>query len=279
MKHIQENIVENSATIAFIHLKGGTGKTTSCINIAGWLVKMNKKVLVVDLDPQGNVTAGLGIDRKTIEYSISDVLLGQKDIRKIILETGAGVYVAPSSIDLLAIENFMAGQADKTYLLKNSLESVEKYFDYILIDVPPGSNLLMLNGIVSSRDIIIPLDSGVFAYETMETLKTVVGYLYKELHIETTVLMVLLRESSPFVFDGGQMRDVRNLLERFLITHNMSGVEICKIPFSRKIHRAQMKGMPISHYAPHSPVGKVYKRIAKSILMIDEGGKIKAKKS
>jgi chromosome partitioning protein len=192
---------EDTRTIAFVHHKGGTGKTTSCLNIAGWLTKMKKKVLVIDLDPQGNATSGLGIDRTTIDSSIFDVLFGQKHIEEVIVQTDSGVYLAPSSIDLLAAETHMAGQANNTSLLKQKLEDTKEYFDYVLIDLPPGSTLLMINGIVASENIIIPLDSGVFAYETLDTLKTLVLDINEELKTQTNVLMVLLREYSTSLLD------------------------------------------------------------------------------
>lgn len=263
-----ESGTQGAKAIAFVHHKGGTGKTTSCINIAGWLAKMKKQVLVVDLDPQGNATAGLGVDRNTIDSSIYDVFFGQHSINEVILETDSGVYLTPSSLDLLAAETHMAGQINNTVILRRNLKEIEKYFDYILIDVPPGSTLLMINGIVACENIIIPLDSGVFAFETMEALKTLVIDLNDELGVEANIMMMLLRKysTSISVFDRGLTKEIKNLLKGFVAENITSSVKIFTIPFSAKICRAQMKGVPISHYAPHSNVGRVYKRIAKEIL-------------
>ncbi|MFB0559971.1 MAG: ParA family protein [Candidatus Lokiarchaeia archaeon] len=266
----EDSKLQKAKIIAFVHHKGGTGKTTSCLNIAGWLVRMEKQVLVVDLDPQGNATTGLGIDRSTIEVSIYDVLLGQRNIEEVILETDSGIYLAPSSIDLLTAETRMAGKINNTTILRESLRNVVRHFDYILIDVPPGSTLLMINGIVASQNIIVPLDSGVFAYETMETLKVLVLDLNEELGIEPNVMMVLLREYSSSIFDKGPTEGVKKLIKRFLAANVTSKVEIFTIPFSRNVYRAQMKGTPISHYAPFSDVGKAYKKIAKEILNKEE---------
>ena len=254
--------------IAFVHHKGGTGKTTSCLNIAGWLAKMGKQVLVVDLDPQGNATAGLGIDRKSLDNSVYDVFFGQHSIEEVVLETDSRIYLAPSSLDLLAAETQMAGQINNTRILRENLGEIEKHFDYILIDVPPGSTLLMINGIVASENIIIPLDSGVFAYETMETLKTLVLDLSDELGVETNVMMMLLRDYSTSIslFDQGLTRQIYRLVKEFLAVNNIPTVKIFSIPFSRKVHGAQMKGMPISHHAPFSDVGRSYKKITKEIL-------------
>jgi len=252
--------------IAFVHHKGGTGKTTSCINIAGWLAKMNKQVLVVDLDPQGNATSGLGVDRNSVDSSIYDVFFGQQTIEKIILETDSGVYLAPSSLDLLAAEIHMAGQINNTNILKKELSSIENNFDYILIDVPPGSTLLMINGMVAAENIIIPLDSGVFAFETMETLRTLIIDIYEELGVEINVIMMLLRAYSITFFDRTPTQEVRKLLKGFLSSNLSLSIEILLIPFSRKIYKAQMRGKPISHYAPFSDVGRAYKRVAKKII-------------
>jgi len=266
----EDSELQKAKIIAFVHHKGGTGKTTSCLNIAGWLVRMEKQVLVVDLDPQGNATTGLGIDRGTIEVSIYDVLLGQRNIEEVILETDSGIYLAPSSIDLLTAETRMAGKINNTTILRESLRNVVRHFDYILIDVPPGSTLLMINGIVVSQNIIVPLDSGVFAYETMETLKVLVLDLNEELGIEPNVMMVLLREYSSSIFDKGPTKGVKKLVKGFLKANVTSKVEVFTIPFSRNVYRAQMKGTPISHYAPFSDVGRAYKRIAKEILNKEE---------
>lgn len=257
----------DTKSIAFVHHKGGTGKTTSCLNIAGWLVRMKKKVLVVDLDPQGNATCGLGIDRKTLEGSIYDVFFGQHNIEEVIIETDSGIHLVPSSIDLLAAETHMAGQINNTTLLKESLIDMEQYFDYILMDVPPGSTLLMINGIVASRNIIIPLDSGVFAYETLDTLKTLVLDLRDELGVETNVMMMLLkRYPGVNTLFGNPTREMKKALKEFLEENNIPSVGLFTIPFSINIYKAQMMGKPISHYAPRSDVGRVYKGIAKEIL-------------
>jgi chromosome partitioning protein len=265
-KQEDENETQSAMTIAFVHHKGGTGKTTSCLNIAGWLVKMEQKVLVVDLDPQGNATAGLGVDRNTCEGTIYDVFFGQRHIEEVILETDSGVYLAPSSVDLLAAETHMVGKINNTAILGDNLVRIEKYFDYILTDISAGSTLLGINGIVAASNIIIPLDSGIFGYEAMETLKTLVIDLNEELGVEANVMMILLREYSASVFDNSATRQVRKMLKDFLTSNNIPEVKIFTIPFSRKVYKAQMKGMPISHYAPFSHVGRVYKRIAKEIL-------------
>jgi chromosome partitioning protein len=256
----------HAVSIAFVHHKGGTGKTTSCLNVAGWLARMDKKVLVIDLDPQGNATAGLRVDRKTLDTSIYDVLLGYRNIRDVILETDSGIYLAPSSMDLLAAETLMAGKMQNSHILKRQLGCIGDYFDYILIDVPPGSTLLMINGMVASENIIIPLDSGIFAFEAMETLKTLVIDLSQELGIEINILMALVRQCGSSILDKGPTREVIKMIKNFFDANKIPMVKICTIPFSLNVYRAQIKGIPISHYAPHSHVGRVFKSITQYIV-------------
>ena len=236
----EQNTHSGAQRIAFVHHKGGTGKTTSCINVAGWLAKMNKKVLVVDLDPQGNAVAALGVDRKRVEGSLYEVLFSKTNIEEVILETDAGIWLVPSSIDLLSAERQMSNQANHAFLLLDALKSIEKRFDYILIDVGPGSTLLMINGIVAAGNIIVPLDSGVFAYETLETLKTLVLDLEQELGIETNVMMILLRDYSTSIFDTifarGPTRAIKDLVSEFLMSNQMPTVKIHSIPYSKKVY-------------------------------------------
>lgn len=262
MKETNISPAKKAETIAFVHIKGGTGKTTSALNVAGWLKKMKQKVLVVDMDPQGSATAGLGVDKKTIDTSMYHVLFEQKDMNQIMLETNSGVFLAPSSIDLLSAEINGNGLNDNLRVLSNSLVDVENYFDYILLDLPPGSNFLMINGIVAAQNIIIPMNAGIFSFETLEILKTLIIELDEDMQVETNLQMILLRE----YFSGWRYRKVKKLLKEFLIENNISDVKIFKVPFSERVFKSQIKGMPISHCAPFSGIGRKYKKIAKYVL-------------
>jgi chromosome partitioning protein len=124
----------------------------------------------------------------------------------------------------------------------------------------------MSNGIVASGNIIIPLESGVFAYEALETLKTFIIDLHEELRVETNVMMIVLREYSASFMDKRTTNSVKKLLRRFLIENDIPQVKIFTMPFSRQVYWSQMKGMPISHYAPFSDVGRGYRGLAKELL-------------
>jgi chromosome partitioning protein len=266
MKNIEKFDRHRAKRIAFVHHKGGTGKTTSCLNIAGWLNKLDQKVLVIDLDPQGNATAGLGVDVKSVTTSIADVLCGNNSIEDALLETDSGIYLIPATLDLLESETYLALQLNPTTLLRDKIVNLSKQFNYILFDAPPGSGLLMINSIIAAKNIIIPLDSGVFGFETLETLKIILQDIQQKHNIEITILMAILKNFSASFFDRGLTRNIKKLVEEFFAVNELEGCPVSAIPFSKKIYQAQYLGLPISHYAPKTRVGRAYRRIAKEII-------------
>jgi chromosome partitioning protein len=267
-----KNIGHNYAKrIAFVHHKGGTGKTTACLNIAGWLTKLNQKVLVIDLDPQANATTGLGVDLKSIESSMYDVLLQQSTIHEIILETHSGVYLAPATVSLLSAEMELAKKPNAMNILENKLEEAGTYFNFILIDSPPGSSLLMINGILAAKDIIIPLDTGVFGFETLDTLKTLILTLEDDYDVSINIMMTLLKVFSPSLLRNGLTKKIRKMITHYFSINGLQACTIFDVPVSKKVCLAQMHGLPISHYAPNSTVSGVYQKIAKEILRYNKG--------
>ena len=208
--------------IAFAHHKGGSGKTTSCINVAGYLALFGKRVLVVDLDPQGCATSGMGID--------NGLVLSKKNLKDSILETKSGVHIVPHP---LGIDDF-----------ERELNGVEGYYDYILIDPPPG----VVAGAISLSDFaIIPLD-GLFALEGLEGL----AKSLKEIK-RAKPRMAILNKVKLF---GNWAAGVE-----------LQGIEgVFAVPYSNKVHMSQVKGLPLSHFAPNSRVGRAYKKIAQEVL-------------
>ncbi len=165
--------------ISFASHKGGTGKTTSCVNVAGFLSKKGRKVLLVDFDPQANATSGLGLNGSSVEHSIYDAVLGRcggyenMPVTEIILETGIeNLHIAPSELDLSVAEIVMQNAKNRTGILSGILEEVKPSYDYILIDLPTGMGLLKINGLCASDHAVVPLDPGVFSLEAIHNLKT-----------------------------------------------------------------------------------------------------------
>ncbi len=165
--------------VAFAHHKGGTGKTTSCLNIAGFLQKDGMKVLVVDCDPQANATVGLGINPETLELSMYDVFMsifeGYPDvaINDVIVPTASGVDLAPATLDLVGVEPYLYSIEDRAGLLREALTGVRNVYDFILIDTPPSMGQFVINGLVAADHTVVTLDPGTFALKGMEELSTI----------------------------------------------------------------------------------------------------------
>jgi len=257
--------------IAFANHKGGSGKTTSCLSIAGYLAKSGNKVLVVDFDPQANATSGLGIDPMALDTSIYDAVLGQCNghegapITQVIVDTGVeNLDVAPAEFDLGVAEVLMQRAKDRAGILNRILEEVGPLYDYILIDVPSSSGLLMVNGLCAADQAVVPLDPSIFALETLDNLKASFRDV-KQIagHSINQITAVLVRYVKPHVFSRvfGKRNPSQDVEERLREMFH----SVFVVPESMEIYGAQCQRMPISHYAPKSKVGKAYAQIAKSI--------------
>jgi chromosome partitioning protein len=263
---------ETATSVVFINHKGGTGKTTSCLSIAGYLAKSGNKVLVVDFDPQANATMGLGIDMIGQRYSIFDALLNQCNgyegvpITQVILDTDIeNLHIAPSELDLSVADVVMHRTTNRVSLLNRALEDVRHFYDFILIDLPPNSGLLTINGLCASDQVIVPLDPSIYSLDVLDNLKISFNEVAKMAgHSIKQPEGILIRYVKP------------NIFSRILHKHNPSQEVESKlkemfkklyvIPYSEKIYEAQKAGVPISHYAPGSRAAKAYAKIARRII-------------
>jgi chromosome partitioning protein len=249
-------------TITFAHFKGGTGKTTSCISVAGFLAKKGNKVLAIDLDPQANLTSGLGIDRSSLVSTISHVMSGKTDIRNIILKTPTeNLHIAPSHPSLLGanLKSYRSKKDGK--ILKNALKSVNKYYDYILVDTPPSNGHFIVNGIAASNSVVLCLDPGIYALEGIDAFNKTLGEYCSKLGVKLNVSMALLTKTrnSILPFLKNQDEQIRQDAAKIL------GKNVIQIPFSDHIYETQVRGIPISHLKPNSKVGKAYNEISDKI--------------
>ena len=179
--------------IAFSNQKGGVGKTTSCVNLSAYLAQKGYKCLLVDLDPQGNATSGLGFSKSQIKNSIYNVMIDDVPIQDVVSKTCVdGLDLLPSSIDLAGAEVELVYVKDREHVLKRILERARASYDYIIIDCPPSLGLLTINALASADSVIIPIQSEYYALEglsqLMNTIKLVVKHLNPELKIEGVVL-------------------------------------------------------------------------------------------
>ena len=254
-----------SVNIAFAHHKGGTGKTTSCVNISGYLALWGKKVLVIDLDPQANATSALGFDKNNLGESMYDVMVGDAEIADVVLETETeNIHLAPATLDLVGAESHLYRINNRISILKRSIESIRRYYDYIMIDTPPGPGLFIINGVVASDYTIVTLDPGVFALEGVESLSMIFDDINESSGVRINPRIAILtrcNKASLFSKITGKrdpVKEIKKGMKEFFDS-------VYTVPYGVEVYEAQLKGVPISHYKPKCKAGVAYKKIAEVV--------------
>lgn len=245
--------------IAIVNQKGGVGKTTTTVNLSAALAKKGKKVLLIDEDPQGNATSGVGVN-KNQEKSVYDVIITDTEISETIIESSIKkLYVCPSNINLAGAEVELVSMMARENKLKEKLEEVKDKFDYIIIDCPPSLGLLTINALTAANSIIIPIQCEYYALEgvgqLMNTVNLIKKQLNKDLYIEGVVLT---------------MNDARTNLSNQVISEVKkffkNNVYKTIIPRNVKLSEAPSYGMPITTYAPLSKGARCYEKLAGEVL-------------
>ena len=245
--------------ISVANQKGGVGKTTTTVNLATLLAKKGKKVLLIDTDPQGNATSGLGVT-KELELSVYDILVGETVFEETIQETAVkNLKVCPSNISLAGAEVQLVSMMSREQRLKTKLDMVKDQFDYILIDCPPSLGLVTLNAFTASDSVLIPVQCEYFALEglgqLLNTVNLVKKHLNKNLEIEGALLTMYDARTN---LSNQVVKEVKKYFE--------DKVYKTVIPRNVRLSEAPSYGMPISLYDPKSKGAKAYDKFSKEFL-------------
>lgn len=244
-------------TIAILNQKGGVGKTTTAINLAAYLHKMGKSVLLVDLDPQGNASSGLGLDKTSLDAGTYEVLLGTAELSSAIQTVSKGLYLLPTNANLAAVEVELVNRPNREQALKEALKQAD--YDYILIDCPPALSLLTINALTAATDIIIPVQAEYYALEGLGQLLQVFQSVKRGFNPNLEIMGVVMT-----------MYDSRTSLSDQVFTevkkHFSGKVFATVIPRNVRLAEAPSYGKPILEHDKWSKGARAYKQLAKEVV-------------
>lgn len=246
--------------IAVTNQKGGVGKTTSAVNIAYYLARAGKRVLLVDLDPQGNATSGLGIDKSNLETTMGEVLLQTATLDKAIVPTEhANLFLAPTTSYLANVEVELAKGDRKFTRLKLALQSVDEQYDIMVIDSPPSLSLLTVNGLIAAKYVLLPVQAEFYALEGLGQLLETMKLVRKGMNPGLELLGVL-----PTMMDT--RTTLSNQVHAEIVKHFADKVFQTTIPRNIRLAEAPSHGVPIGAYDRWSKGARAYKAVAKEVL-------------
>lgn len=251
---------QHAVVIAVTNQKGGVGKTTSAVNIAYYLAKEGKKkVLLVDLDPQGNATSGLGVDKQELEVTMGEVLLQTATMQKAIIKTEhKDLWLAPTTSHLANVEVELAGSDRKFTRLKQAIESVSGDYDIIIIDSPPSLSLLTVNGLIASKFVLLPVQAEFYALEGLGQLLETMKLVRKGMNPSLELLGVL-----PTMMDT--RTTLSNQVHDEIKKHFNDKVFKTTIPRNIRLAEAPSHGVPVGAYDRWSKGARAYKAVAKEV--------------
>lgn len=249
-----------SKIIAVCNQKGGTGKTTTSINLSVYLAIEGRRVLLIDSDPQGNSTSGLGIDKNTIEKSLYHILISHVEAKDVVLKTKLeNLFLIPSNIDLIGAEVELVAETEREARLKRSLETIKDSFDYVIIDCPPSLGLLTLNSLVAATSVIIPVQCEYYALEGLGQLTKTINLIKENLNPILEIEGVLLTMAD---FRTNLTSEVINETRNFFRDRVFDTI----IPRSIRLSEAPGFGASIYEYDKSSIGAQKYGALAREVL-------------
>lgn len=250
--------------LAIANQKGGVGKTTTSVNLSACLAYLGKKVLLVDTDPQGNATSGVGIEKGEVEACIYNVLVEDAELEKVILHTAMdGLDVAPATIQLAGAEIELVPTISREVRLKRAIEKVETNYDYIIIDCPPSLGLLTINALTAADAVIIPVQCEYYALEGLSQLLNTIRLVQKHLNDKLSIEGVLLTMLDARTNLGIQVIDEVKKYFQDKVYQTI-------IPRNVRLSEAPSHGEPIVLYDARSRGAQVYLEFAKEVMGVGE---------
>lgn len=250
--------------ISIVNQKGGVAKTTTAVNLAAVLALSGKKTLLIDMDPQGNASSGLGIGTDDLEHSVYDVIINGRKISETIHKTEVEkLVVLPSNIQLAGAEIEMVPLENREFLLKKALEEVKEFFDYIIVDCPPSLGLLTLNSLVAATSVLIPIQCEYYALEGLSKLINTIDLIKTELNKDLEIEGVLMT-----MFDGRTNLSVQVVdeVKKYFGNKLFSAI----IPRNVRVSESPSYGRPVILYSPLSKGAEMYFLLGEEVL---ENGK------